>query len=141
MRSSSFTCVKSSDLDVITKAAKAYGRLAKTRTVTRSAVKAGQHLNTAMQQTVKGEPSLSAYHHVADAFHVYESDGNVHVGLPESHELYGTALEMDRIYPVANVVMDLARQQGDTEAVFHDELRSRSRAWWQRALGMRGVLS
>ena len=122
MSSSSFTCVKQSDLDKVAKAANAYKKMSSLKVICQAAKQAGEHLNTAMQTTIKGESTLAQYHDVADAFHVHEDPSNVYVGLPESHELYGKALDMDKVYPVSDVVMDLTRQQGDTEAAFYDAL-------------------
>jgi hypothetical protein len=122
MASSSFTCVKASDLDKVAKAATAYRKMSSLSVICGAAKEAGEHLNTAMQKTGKGESTISQYHDVVDAFHVHEDASNVYVGLPESHELYGKALDMDKIFPVADVVMDLTRQQGDTEAMFYDAL-------------------
>jgi hypothetical protein len=122
MPSSSFTCVKTTDLDAIARAARAYAKMSNVKVVTQAAKKAGEHLKTAMQKTITGESSLLHYHNVSDALSVYESSGNVHVGLPESHALHGTALEMESVYPVTDVVTDLSRQQGDIEAKFYDAL-------------------
>jgi len=122
MSSSSFTCVKSSDLDKVKKAATAYKKMSTLKVVCGAAKQAGEHLNKAMQTTIKGESTLSQYHDVADAFHVHEDSSNVYAGLPDSHALYGKALEMHAVYPVSDVVMDLTRQQGDTEEVFYDAL-------------------
>lgn len=124
MPSSSFTCVKPSDLDAIGNAAKAYRKMSDVKVLTQAATKAGEQLKTSMQQTIKGEPSLSGYHDVADALSVWEADKthNVHVGIPESHALYGRAQEMHDIYPVSDVVMDLARQQDDIQDTFNNAL-------------------
>lgn len=122
MPSSSFTCVKTSDLDQITKAARAYKRMSSVKVVTKAAMQAGENLKTAMQKTIKGESTLNSYHDVADAISVGAGTGNVYVGIPESHLLYARAQEMHQVYPVSDVVMDLTRQQGDTEAAFYDAL-------------------
>ena len=122
MSSSSFTCVKTTDLEALTRAARAYKRISNVKTVTQAATTAGEHLKTAMQKTITGEHSLLHYHNVADALCVYDVPNNVVVGLPESHTLYGAALEMERVYPVVDVVMDLTQQQGDTEDKFYEAL-------------------
>jgi hypothetical protein len=140
MPSSSFTCVKTSDLDKLAKVAQGYKKMSSARVITDAATKAGEHLKGSMQQTIKGESSLSQYHDVADALQVYESPAawyrraaaavvgrrafprNMHVGLPESHELHGRAQEMEQIYPVTQAAMDLTRQSGDTVAKFRDAL-------------------
>jgi hypothetical protein len=122
MSSSSFTCLKPSDLDKVTKAAAAYRKMSDVKVVTRAASQAGERLKTAMQTTIKGESTLSQYHDVSEALQVYQEAGNVQVGLPDSHPLYGRACDMENVFPVADVVMDLSRQQGDTEAAFYDAL-------------------
>jgi hypothetical protein len=122
MASSLFACVKTSDLDKVAKAASAYKRMSNVNVVTKAATQAGENLKTAMQKTIKGESTLRSYHDVADAISVGAGSSNVYVGLPDSHPLYSRALEMHNVYPVSDVVMDLTRQQGDTEAKFYDAL-------------------
>lgn len=122
MSSSSFACVKTSDLDAITSAARAYKKMSDVKVICQAAATAGEGLKTAMQKTISGEPTLSRYQHVSDALQVYGTARNVHVGLPESHELYGDAQKMESVYPVTDVVTDLAQQQGDIEAKFYDAL-------------------
>ena len=122
MSSSSFTCVKSSDLASVARAARAYRKISSVKVITQAACQAGEHFKTAMQKTITGESTLLHYHNVSDALSVYAVPNNVHVGLPESHELHGTAQEMEEVYPVTDVVTDLTRQQGDTEAAFYDAL-------------------
>jgi hypothetical protein len=122
MTSSSFSCVNTSDLDKLAKAASAYKRMSSVKVVTQAATQAGEHLKTAMQKTITGESTLRDYHDVADAISVGSGSSNVYVGLPDSHPLYSRALDMHKVYPVSDVVMDLTQQQGDTEAKFLDAL-------------------
>ena len=122
MPSSSFSCVNTSDLDKIAKAASAYKRLSSTTAITKAATQAGEYLKTAMQTTIKGEPTLRDYHDVADAISVWSDADNVYVGLSDSHPLSKRAEEMDRLYPVVDVVTDMTQQQGDTAAKFYDAL-------------------
>jgi hypothetical protein len=122
MASSLFACVKTSDLDKVAKAASAYKRMSNVNVVTKAATQAGENLKTAMQKTIKGESTLRDYHDVADAIGVHSDSQNVYIGLQDSHPLHSRAQEMDKVYPVADVVSDLTRQQGDTEAAFLDAL-------------------
>jgi hypothetical protein len=124
MASSSFTCVNTSDLGKLAKAAQAYKKMSDPKVVVAAAKTAGEHLKTAMQTTIKGEPTLSQYHDVSDALTVWENKEphNVAVGLPDSHPLYNRAQEMHGVYPVSDVVTDLTAQQGDTEDKFYDAL-------------------
>jgi hypothetical protein len=122
MAASLFNCVKTSDLDAISQAARAYKRLSNVKVIVEAATQAGEHLKTAMQKTIKGESTLRDYHDVADAINVRFESQNVHVGLSESDPLFSRAQEMHQIYPVSEVVSDLTRQQGDTEAAFYDAL-------------------
>jgi hypothetical protein len=125
MSSSSFTCVNTSDLEKVAKAAAAYQKMSQLSVVVSAAKKAGQYFSqSVMSPLIKGESSLSDYHHVADALHSYEVDEphNVHAGLYESHPHIQDAHKMEEIYPVNQVAMDLSRQQGDTEAKFFDAL-------------------
>lgn len=122
MPSSLFNCVKSSDLDALAKAASAYKRLSNRQVIIQAATQAGEHLKTAMQKTIKGESTLRGYHDVAEAMTVRSDSQNVHVGLSESHRLYPRAQQMHQVYPVSDVVLDMTRQQGDTEEAFYDAL-------------------
>jgi hypothetical protein len=124
MASSSFTCVKTSDLDAIRQAAQAYKKMSNVQVITQAAMTAGRHLSTAMSKTIKGDPSLKNYHDVADSLGVWEAENphNVHVGIPESHALAEKAQQMHEVYPVKDAVVDLTQQQGDTEAAFLDAL-------------------
>lgn len=122
MPSSSFNCVNTSDLDALAKAAKAYKQISAVKTVTEAATKAGEHLKTAMQKTIRGESSLRSYQDVAAGITVWSDSQNVYVGIPESSPLHSRALAMDKVFPVAEVVEDLTRQQGDTETAFYDAL-------------------
>ena len=85
----------------------------------RSRHQAGEHLKEAMQKTIRGESTLRSYTDVAGAITVFQDSRNVVVGLviPGSSPLLPRCLPtMDQVYPVAEVVTDLTRQQGDTEA-------------------------
>jgi hypothetical protein len=122
MSSSAYNCVKSQDLDLVAKVASSYKELAKVSNVIAAATKAGEHLKEAMQKTIRGESTLRSYGDVAAGITVFQDSQNVVVGIPDSSPLHPRALQMDQVYPVAEVVLDLTHQQGDTEAAFYDAL-------------------
>jgi hypothetical protein len=140
MPSSSFDCVKKSDVDKLGKAAAQYKRMSSQRTVRGAAGKAGGTLRNNMSSLVKGDPSLKQHQNLADAFHVWQDEGNVSVGLHPDHPLLAQAQQMHQSYQVSDVAMDLAQQSGEIEAEFNRELTQRSRAWYQRFLGMKGAI-
>jgi hypothetical protein len=122
MASSSYNCVVASDLNKLKTAQGAYKKMATPAAVTRAARQAGEQLRQTMQKTILGEGTLVSYADVAQAITVFEDEGNVVVGLPPGHQLLARACEMDKLYPVAEVVTDLAQQYGDIEAEFFDGL-------------------
>jgi hypothetical protein len=140
MPSSSYNCVKKSDVAKLGKAAAQYKRMSRERTVRGAASKAGGTLLDSMQGLIKGEPSLADHRNVADAMRVFQGDDNVHVGLPAEHPLLPQAQQMHDIYQVSDVAMDLAQQSGEVEAQFLQHLTDESRVWYQKFLGMRGAL-
>jgi hypothetical protein len=117
-----------------------FKRMSRERTVRGAAAKAGGTLRNTMQSLVQGDPSLKEYQDVAAAFHVWHDQKNVNVGLPPGHSMMGQAEKMHQSYQVSDVAMDLAKQSGEVEAQFIKELQDRSRAWYQKFLGMRGPL-
>lgn len=140
MPSSSFDCVKKSDVDKLGKVAAQYKRMSNQRTVRGAATQAGGTLRNTMSSLVKGDPSLKQHQNVADAFQVWHDKNNVSVGLPPEHPMLGQAEKMHQSYQVSDVAMDLAQQSGEVEAEFNRELTQRSRAWYQRFLGMKGAI-
>lgn len=132
MPSSSYNCVKKSDVAKLGKSVAQYKRISDPKVVRQQAKKAGGPLLSQMQGLIKNEPSLADYGHVADAMRVFSHEGNVSVGLPEDHPLLGQAQEMHSIYQVSDVAFDLAQQSGEIEGGFHDNLGLRSQPWWRR---------
>lgn len=124
MPSSVFSCVNASDVDSLGKIAASYLKISSVEVVVRCATIAGYTLQSSMRSLVYGEPSISTYRDVADGFHVWSDNDNVYVGLGEEDPLLTRALEMDRIYQVADVAFDLAKQSGEVEMEFHSELAS-----------------
>jgi len=140
MPSSSYNCVKKSDVAKLGKAAAQYKRMSKAGAVRSAAGKAGDSLRKNMQDLVHGEPSLSEYQRVAASFHVWHDQKNVNVGLHPDHPLLPQAQKMHQSYQVSDVAMDLAQQSGEIEAEFLRHLTEGSRLWYQRFLGMRGAI-
>lgn len=138
MPSSSYNCVKKSDVAKLGKTAAQYKRISTTKRVSQQASKAGGMLLSQMQELIRGEPSLAGTDHqaVADAMRVWSDESNVHVGLPVDHPLMPQAQKMHEIYQVSDVAMDLAQQSGEVEGAFHDNLGLRSQPWWQRMVEM-----
>lgn len=132
MPSSSYNCVKKSDVAKLGKAVAQYKRISSTKRVSQQASKAGGMLLTQMQDLIRGEPSLSDHQNVADAMRVWSDESNVHVGLPADHPLLPQAQQMHGIYQVSDVALDLAKQSGEIEGAFHDNLGLRSQPWWRR---------
>jgi len=122
MSSSAYNCVKSQDLDLVAKAAKGYKQLSSVSSVVEAATKVGEHLKEAMQKTIRGESTLRSYQDVAAGITVFQESQNVVVGISDSSPLLPRARQMDQVYPVAEVVTDLTRQQSDTETAFYDAL-------------------
>lgn len=136
MPSSSYNCVKKSDVAKLGKVASQYKRISSTKRVSQQARKAGGGLLTQMQDLIRGEPSLAEYGDVADAMRVWSDEDNVHVGLPADHPLMGRAEDMHQTYQVSQVAFDLAKQSGEVESNFHDNLGLRAQPWWQRMVEM-----
>jgi hypothetical protein len=132
MPSSSYNCVKKSDMTKLGKAVAQYKRISDPKTVRKQASKAGGPLLEQMQGLIQGEPSLSDYRHIADAMQVFSHEDNVSVGLPADHPLLPQAQEMHNVYQVSEVAFDLAKQSGEIESGFHDNLGLRSQPWWRR---------
>jgi hypothetical protein len=132
MPSSSYNCVKKSDVAKLGKAVSQYKRISDSKTVRKQASKAGQPLLEQMQGLIRGEPSLSDFGHIADAMRVFSHDDNVSVGLPADHPLLPSAQQMHNVFQVSDVAFDLAQQSGEVEGAFHDNLGLRSQPWWRR---------
>src|SRR6516164_9724112 len=129
MPSSSFDCVKKSDVDKLGKVIAQYQRMSKAGTVRKAARGAGGTLCNNMASMIKGEPTLRDYHSLADSLRVWQDEGNVHVGLHPDHPMIQQA-----------EAMDLAKQSGEIEDEFIARLQNESRAWYQKFLGMKGAL-
>jgi hypothetical protein len=140
MPSSSFDCVKKSDVDKLGKMAAQYKRMSRQRTVRGAAKQAGTMLRDSMSNLIKGEPSLREHQNIADALHGWEDQDNVYIGLHPDHPLLPQAQEMHQSYQVSDVAADLASQSGEVEEKFLQHLQDESRAWYQKFLGMRGAL-
>jgi hypothetical protein len=140
MPSSSYNCVKKSDVDKLGKAAAQYKRMSSKGTVRSAASRAGGTLRNQMAGLVKGEPSLKQYSNVADAFHVWQDEKNVNVGLHPDHPMLGQAQKMHQSFQVSDVAFDLAQQAGEIEEEFLRRLTQQSKTWYQRFLGMRGAI-
>jgi len=140
MPSSSYDCVKKSDVDKLGKVAAQYKRMSNQRTVRSAAKQAGGTLRDSMAGLINGDPSLKGHRNVADALHVFQDEKNVHVGLPADHPLMSQAQDMHQSFQVSDVAMDLAQQSGEVEEKFLQHLQDESRAWYQKFLGMRGAL-
>lgn len=136
MPSSSYNCVKKSDVSKLGKAVSQYKRISSTKRVSQQASKAGVGLLSQMQDLIRGEPSLSDYGNVADAMSVWSDESNVHVGLPQDHPLLPQAQQMHDVYQVSSVAFDLAKQSGEVESSFHDNLGLRAQPWWRRMVEM-----
>jgi hypothetical protein len=132
MPSSSYNCVKKSDVAKLGKAVSQYKRISDPKTIRKQASKAGGPLLEQMQGLIRNEPSLSEYGHIADAMSVFSHEDNVSVGLPADHPLLPQAQQMHDTYQVSDVAFDLAQQSGDIEGAFHDNLGLRSQPWWRR---------
>ena len=140
MPSSSFDCVKKSDVDKLGKVIAQYQRMSKAGTVRKAARGAGGTLCNNMASMIKGEPTLRDYHSLADSLRVWQDEGNVHVGLHPDHPMIQQAEAMHQNFPVSDAAMDLAKQSGEIEDEFIARLQNESRAWYQKFLGMRGAL-
>jgi hypothetical protein len=132
MPSSSYNCVKKSDVSKLGKAVAQYKRISDPKVVRKQASKAGGPLLDQMQGLIRNEPSLEEYRHIADAMQVFSHEDNVSVGLPADHPLMPQAEQMHGVYQVSNVAFDLAQQSGEVEGAFHDNLGLRSQPWWRR---------
>lgn len=132
MSSSSYNCVKKSDVAKLGKVAAQYKRISSEKTVRKQASKAGGGLLNQMQGMIRSDPTLEEYRHIADALHVFSHEDNVSVGLPEGHPLVGQAEKMHGVFPVSDAAFDLAKQSGEVEGAFHDNLGLRSQPWWRR---------
>lgn len=122
MKSSLFNCVNQSDVEMLGKAARQYQKMSKPEVVVGSAKKAGAILRRNMWTLVRGEPTIASYRDVADAFRVWDETANVYVGLPGDHPLRRKARQMDLVFQVNDVALDLERQAGDVEKAFLSEL-------------------
>jgi hypothetical protein len=122
MPSSLFNCVKQDDVDKLGKAARQYQKMSQLKVVQGSATLAGQILRQNMRTLVYGEPTISSYRDVADAFMVWADSSNVYVGISPGDPLLRRAHNMDETFPVADVAFDLAKQSGDIEKAFLSHL-------------------
>lgn len=132
MPSSSYNCVKKSDVAKLGKAVSQYKRISNPKQVRRQASKAGGGLLSQMQGMIRDDPTLGEYRHIADAMRVFSDEDNVSVGLPADHPLLPQAEQMHGIFPVSSAAFDLAQQSGEVEGAFHDNLGLRSQPWWRR---------
>lgn len=113
------------------KAATAYKKMA--GAVVPAACAAGDLLKDRMQKLIQGEASLSPFHSLANQVSVFKDEGNLVVGIGPT-ELAGgpagglwdqhvsVARQMDQRYQVADVAADLAKQSGEVEQKFYQEL-------------------
>jgi hypothetical protein len=119
MPSSLFDCVKSADVAAVGKTADGYKKMS--RAVVPAACTAGGLLKDRMQKLIRGEQSISMFHDVADHITIFEDSSNLVVGVPPGPML-AKAQQMDSHYQVADVAGDLAKQSGDVENKFYEEL-------------------
>jgi hypothetical protein len=121
MPSSLFNCVVKSDLARVKSAAGSYKKMSNIKVVMTAGHAAGELLLDRMHQIIMSDSSLAGFTDVANALTVFE-DGNVVAGLPPGHPLVPKARQMEELYPVADVIIDMAKQSGDVAEAFYNSL-------------------
>jgi hypothetical protein len=123
MPSSLFNCVKSEDLATLNSVAKKYGKMADLAVVKVAARVAGGQMVEPMKRMIEGESSLRDHQAVAGEITVFEDENNVVVGIPPGSPVMAQTETMHSIFQLSDVTHDLAKQAGDIEQRFLQELQ------------------
>jgi len=105
----------------VKKAASSYKKMSDTKVVLAAGHTACELLVERMHMIIMSDSALADYADVANALTTFE-DGNVVAGLPPGHPLVPKARQMEQIYPVSDVVIDMAKQSKDVEGAFCNSL-------------------